>query len=539
MVVANASAPVPERRADSPPARQGRLFRKYFLLMLALVCGVLLVSGGINRYFYHQHNTLTLASLQHEKAVAAADKIERLVLSQQGRRDTPPSPQPNAGTAPLGDDHLSAVLDVVRGIKLGSQGKAYIVDRSGHLVILPGISGSAAADVSALPQVQSALAGNSFSAERATILRDPTGIEVLTTFATIQPTGWKLVVEQPAADINPAFNATLLSTGTLMLAGLLISTVSSLWLARSLVEPIRTLQRGAQRIGAGELDLRISVQTGDELESLADQFNEMAQRLRESHADLERKVADRTREIEDKSRQLEMADKHKSEFLASMSHELRTPLNAIIGFSDVLLEQMFGELNPKQLEYLRDIHASGQHLLSLINDILDLAKVEAGRMELNLGIFDVRAAIDNALTLVRERALRQGITLTSEVDPQLCELRADERKLKQILLNLLSNAVKFTPQGGAIKVMARQRDDSIEIAVADTGVGIARVDQDSVFEEFKQIGGDYARKSEGTGLGLALTRKLVELHGGSIGLESEPGSGSTFTIVLPADAKPA
>jgi signal transduction histidine kinase len=238
-------------------------------------------------------------------------------------------------------------------------------------------------------------------------------------------------------------------------------------------------------------------------------------------------------EIEDKSLQLEIAGKHKSEFLANMSHELRTPLNAIIGFSEVLLEKMFGEMNEKQEDYLKDIHSSGQHLLSLINDILDLAKVEAGRMELNLTTFDLPAAIDNALTLIRERALRHNIALAAEVDPQLGELNADERKLKQILLNLLSNAVKFTPEGGKIKVGARLAGDMVEIAVTDTGVGIALKDQTIVFEEFKQVGTDYTRKAEGTGLGLALTRKFVELHGGTIRVESELGKGSTFAFTLP------
>ena len=241
-------------------------------------------------------------------------------------------------------------------------------------------------------------------------------------------------------------------------------------------------------------------------------------------------------EIQDKSRQLELANRHKSEFLANMSHELRTPLNAIIGFSEALLEKMFGEVNEKQEDYLKDIHSSGQHLLSLINDILDLAKVEAGRMELNLGTFDLPAAIDNALTFVRQRALRHGITLSAEVDPELGKLNADERKLKQILLNLLSNAVKFTPQGGKIKVGARQIDDMVEIAVSDTGIGIALKDQAAVFEEFKQVGSDYTRKAEGTGLGLTLTRKFVELHGGAIRLESEPGKGSTFAFTLPLNA---
>src|SRR2546427_3136033 len=179
--------------------------------------------------------------------------------------------------------------------------------------------------------------------------------------------------------------------------------------------------------------------------------------------------ARRFNEIENKNRQLEVASQHKSEFLANMSHELRTPLNAIIGFSEVLTDRMFGELNEKQEEYLKDIYASGTHLLSLINDILDLSKIEAGRMELEVTDFDLPQAIDNALTLVRERAGRRGIRLESTIDERLGEVRADERKIRQVVLNLLSNAIKFTPEGGRIEVAAVPKGGAVEVSVSDTG----------------------------------------------------------------------
>jgi len=215
-----------------------------------------------------------------------------------------------------------------------------------------------------------------------------------------------------------------------------------------------------------------------------------------------------------------------------MSHELRTPLNAVIGFSEVLLQRMFGALNDKQDEYLKDIYASGQHLLSLINDILDLSKIEAGRMELAPAPFHLPSALDNAVTLVKERAGRHGIALQLDIDPALGEVVGDERKIKQVLLNLLSNAVKFTPQGGQISLKAGRRDGAVEISVADTGIGIAPEDQAAIFEEFRQVGSD-ERKREGTGLGLTLAKKFVELHGGRMWVESELGRGSTFTFTLP------
>jgi signal transduction histidine kinase len=405
---------------------------------------------------------------------------------------------------------------------VGEKGKAYVVDATGHLVADPDIGlVLRKTDLSALAHVKAAFAGGE-DQEPAMLARDRSGSEVLTAFAPIDPLGWRVFVEQPVAEVYATLDASILRTALLLLGGFVISALAALFMARSLVHPIRTLQEVAQRIGAGELEQRIEIRTGDELEALAGQFNDMSDELRRSYAGLERKVEERTA-------QLAVANRHKSEFLANMSHELRTPLNAIIGFSEALREKMFGELNAKQLEYLDDIHASGRHLLSLINDVLDLSKVEAGRMELDVQPFAAPAALESALALVRERAQKKRIALSLEVDPALGEMRADERKFKQILLNLLSNAVKFTPEGGRIGVDARLNGAGLEIAVSDNGIGIAPGDQAAVFEEFRQVG----PRAEGTGLGLALTRKFVELHGGSIRLDSAPGRGTTFTFTLP------
>jgi PAS domain S-box-containing protein len=239
------------------------------------------------------------------------------------------------------------------------------------------------------------------------------------------------------------------------------------------------------------------------------------------------------REIEEKSRQVEIANQHKSAFLANVSHELRTPLNAVIGCSEMLAARHFGELTAKQAEYVNDIRTSGKHLLALINDILDLSKIEAGRMELDAGVFDLCATLDNAAQLMRERAQRGGIELQVQTDRTLSTFRGDERKLNQVVLNLLSNAVKFTPPGGSVRMTAEALDGCVKIAVRDTGAGIAPEDQGAIFEAFRQVGSDVTRKREGTGLGLALVRRFVELHGGTIGVQSAPGEGSTFTVTLP------
>ena len=236
-------------------------------------------------------------------------------------------------------------------------------------------------------------------------------------------------------------------------------------------------------------------------------------------------------EIQQKSNELEIANRHKSEFLANMSHELRTPLNAIIGFSEVLLQGIFGETNEKQKEYLEDVLASGKHLLALINDILDLSKIEAGRMDLDLSTFSLANALDSGMTIIRERATRHGITLHAVVPADLPPIQADERKVKQVLYNLLSNAVKFTPDGGRIDVRVLRANAHVRIEVHDNGIGIAPEDQQRIFEEFRQVGRERSR--EGTGLGLTLTKRFVELHGGEIDVVSAPGKGSTFSFTIP------
>jgi signal transduction histidine kinase/HAMP domain-containing protein len=955
------SAPVEPEKARRN-AYRGRLFRKYLLLILTLVAGSMLASGAISLYFSYRENTTALANLQHEKALAAASRIEQYVLrieqqlsyaalpqldaadvetrrieflkllrqapevtdivqldangreqivssrlnmdnvgpgkdrSQEPafrnpargkpwfgpvyfRKDTEPymtiavRSGGDAGPVTLADVNLKFIWDVVSRIRIGEKGKAYVVDRNGFLVADPDIGlVLRKTDLSQLAHVKAAIGGQA-PVESATISDDAAGTRVLTSAAPIEPLGWSVFVEQPVAEVYEKLTASIVRTGLLLAAGLVISALGAMALARGMVRPIRTLDEGARRIGEGHLDQTIDIHTGDELEALADQFNRMTGQLRESYAGLERKVDERTRElqssleqqtaiseilrvisasptdmqpvlhavaeralklcdaaqtvialvegenlrwlargaadhpaalgdvlpitrevvagraiidrttihlediarepeaeypvgremqrrlghhtllavplmredhaigaivlwrlearlfsekqvalvqtfarqaaiaidnvrlfnetkealdqqrasgevlaaisnsiadtspvfdtilnscerlfagkmavidlvgddglvhlgayhgpnqeevkgvyphtveptsatgtaiatrgvvhfpeldrvpdaarlafetfgikaaigapmmwegkgigaiwvarehagpfsdkdiallktfadqaviaiqnarlfheIQDKSRQLEVANQHKSEFLANMSHELRTPLNAIIGFSEVLLERLFGELNEKQDDYLKDIHSSGRHLLSLINDILDLSKVEAGRMELEPSTFDLPSAIANALTLIRERAQRHGIMVEQAVAPGLGEIVADERKFKQILLNLLSNAVKFTPDGGSIDVSARRDAEQVVVSVHDTGIGIAPEDQEKVFEEFRQVGRDYTKKQEGTGLGLALTRRFVELHGGRITVESVPGQGSTFTFTLP------
>ncbi len=240
------------------------------------------------------------------------------------------------------------------------------------------------------------------------------------------------------------------------------------------------------------------------------------------------------RQLEDKTRELEVVSRHKSEFLASMSHELRTPLNAVIGFSEVLLDRMFGEINERQEEYLRDIWGSGKHLLQLLTEILDLSKVEAGRMELENVTFSVRDALEYGLSMVRERAARHSIELGLSVEPSVGLVHADELRFRQVVLNLLSNAVKFTPDGGSVTVHARLEEGEVLVTVRDTGVGVAPEDCERIFESFQQ-GPRGASSQDGTGLGLTLCRRIVSLMGGRMSLASELGVGSAFTFTVPVD----
>jgi signal transduction histidine kinase len=787
------------------PAPRGRLVRKYVVVLLLLVGGVLLVSSAVDLYFSYQETRAALVRVEHEQAVAAAARIEQFVqdterqlrwttqaafddpaMAQEQRevdylrllRNVPAiteisyldasgkerlrvsrltldavDSRENHSQAPkflearagktyfspvyfrnesepyitlavsagapgaevtAAEVNLKAVWDVVSRIRIGQGGYAYVVDSLGRLVAHPDISlVLQKRDLSALPQVRSArdprlTEGGEGAGMIAAGLQ---GGQFLIVYAPIATLGWLVFVEQPLGEALAPLQASIIRSVVLFALGLVLSVLASVLLARRMVAPIRALQAGAARIGAGDLGHRIQIRTGDELEALGNEFNRTATQLQESYASLEEKVVVRTRElsnalaevralseisqavsstldlptvlttivdravqlsgahsgviyeyddatqefhprttyrmaeehfealratplrlgegavgkaaelgmpvqvpdildererlathirpilarsgyrsilavpllhahvimgglvvwrresgtfipevvnllqtfatqsvlaiqnarlfreIADKSRQLEAASRHKSEFLANMSHELRTPLNAILGFSEVLHERMFGELNDKQAEYLQDILVSGRHLLSLINDILDLSKVEAGRMELELSRFDLPAALDDAVTLVRERATRHGITLDLVVDPAVGAVVADERKVKQILLNLLSNAVKFTQDGGRVGVTVGVAHDAsspgaIKVAVSDTGVGIAPEDQVTIFQEFRQVGSG-AQRQEGTGLGLTLTKKFVELHGGRIWVTSEMGKGSTFTFTVP------
>jgi signal transduction histidine kinase len=436
-------------------------------------------------------------------------------------------------------DSLQTLID---STDVGKAGYAYVTDSAGQPIAHPDHSvfyRSSREKLAALPQVHQALGEETGD----TIGRDRSGRKVLSAYATVTvgqgDQKWHAFVDQPESEAFASARASI--NRIILLLGIFLAAAiaASFLLAGRLVRPIKAMQVAARRIGAGEYDQRIDLTRSDELGALADEFNRMAGSLEESYGALEQKVEDRTRELQealsqlaDKSRELEVASRHKSEFLANMSHEVRTPLNAILGFSQVLQERLFGELNEKQLEYLDDILSSANHLLALINDILDLSKVEAGQLELEIAEFSLREALERGVVMVRERAVKNGVALDLTTDPRAETVEADERRVRQVIYNLLSNAVKFTPSGGRIDVSTERVDGEVRVAVQDTGPGIGPEDRERIFEEFQQALGAKSQ-AEGTGLGLALSRRFVEVHGGRIWVESDVGTGSTFLFTLP------
>ena len=608
--------------------------------------------------------------------------------------------------------NLKLIWDVVSQIKIGREGYAYVVDKLGRLVAHPDISlVLRGTDMSRLAQVSAALSPRTDDDDPADA-RNRSGLSVLSAHAAIPALGWTVFVELPTSEAQQPVIDAGLRTLALLVLGLIIAALAGALLARRMVVPIRTLQAGAQRIGSGELDHRLNIKTGDELEALANQFNRSAEALGESYATLEQRVEDRTAElretleqqtatagilqvisrsptdtqpvfdaiaesamrllngwsvlvwrydgvrmrviashgglpgsdatsvraalgeprpedltypgdailkrtilqiadveatgvpegvrevahargwraniavpmlrdgvpvgiitvsrknpgafdereirllqtfadqaviaienvrlfteIQEKSRQLEIASQHKSQFLANMSHELRTPLNAIIGYTEMMADGLYGKVGEKAQGVLERVQNNGRHLLGLINDVLDLSKIEAGQLTLTVEPYSVADMVATVLSATESLARTKGLALGSAVAPGLPTGTGDARRLTQVLLNLVGNAIKFT-DSGSVELRAVQAGDRFELAVVDSGFGIAPADQARIFDEFQQVDNSSTRKKGGTGLGLSISRKIVELHGGRISVESEVGTGSTFKVSIPINVAP-
>jgi signal transduction histidine kinase len=601
--------------------------------------------------------------------------------------------------------NLKFIWDVVSQIKVGERGKAYVVDARSRLIAYPDISLVLRnTDLSRLAQVRAARSGGAGQApEQVREAEDIQGRRVLTAHAPVDPLGWLVFVELPYEEAYRPLYASVERSGVVLLGALALAILAGMLLARRMVVPIRALRAGAARIGGGDLSQRIAIKTGDELESLADQFNDMAGRLQESYADLEEKVEVRTqelarsvnelqalgevsqtinstldvenvlrtivtkavelsltdagaiyvyeeardefrlratygmseamiaaltdrhvgigethigdaarrresiqvadlsgetpspvnaiilgagyrallivpllrpdhivgalvvrrkepgefprstidlletfadqsvlaiqnarlfREIEEKGRELELASKHKSQFLANMSHELRTPMNAILGYTELILDNIYGEAPEKVRAVLERVQSNGRHLLGLINDVLDLSKIEAGQLTLSLNDYSLKDVVQSVFSAVESLATAKKLALKVEAPAVLPPGHGDEHRITQVLLNLVGNAIKFT-ETGEVAINASAQNGAFTVAVCDTGPGIAKADQAKIFEEFQQADNSSTRKKGGTGLGLAISKRIVELHGGRIWVESKEGQGSTFSFTLP------
>jgi len=610
----------------------------------------------------------------------------------------------------IAEINLKFIGDVISRIQVGKAGVAYLVDDRGLLIAHTDIGiVLRKTDLSRLPHVALALSKlRDRSVEVPAISQDRLGREVLTASAPIAALGWLVFVDLPLSEALQPVYAVLYRTLILLAAGLLLAALAGTWLARRMVVPIRALATGAARIGGGDLDHRIDVRSGDEVQSLAESFNDMGSRLKESYATLERKVADRTRElsealeqlralidvsqtinstlelqslleailghacrladagggaiytyddaneeftlaathgmsgelieavrkahrslhddspmarsalkrtpieisdlasetgyemreallradirallavpllreeeivgalmirrrtpggfsksivdlmqsfasqsalaiqnarlfqeIEDKSKQLELASQHKSQFLANMSHELRTPLNAILGYNELMQDGLYGELSPKTKEVLNRVDKNGKHLLGLINDVLDLSKIEAGQLVLASESFSMKDVVQTVVSATESLASAKSLPLKVEIPDSMPEVRGDERRITQVLLNLVGNAIKFT-DAGEVSVAATSANGKLSVSVTDTGPGIPASEQGRIFEEFHQVDDSNTKKKGGTGLGLAIAKRIIALHRGRIWVESEVGRGSTFHFELPVNAE--
>jgi signal transduction histidine kinase len=602
--------------------------------------------------------------------------------------------------------NLKFIWDVISRIHVGKAGAAYVVDERGLLIAHPDIGiVLRKTDLARLPHVDLALKKlRDTSISVPATSHDRLGREVLTASAPIGTLGWLVFVDLPLSEALQPVYAALERTAFVLAGGLLFAGLAGVWLARRMVIPIRALATGAARIGGGDLDHRIEVSSGDEVQTLADSFNEMGARLKESYATLEHKVDDRTRElsealsqlraligvsqainstlklqslletvlshacrladagggaiytfdetteeftlaathgmsaelieairgthrrlsddnpmgqsalkrtaieisdvaavsgyemrdallkadvrallavpllredrivgalmvrrrrpgafgqsiidlmqsfasqsalaiqnarlfqeIEEKSRQLELASQHKSQFLANMSHELRTPLNAILGYTELMQDGLYGELPTKTNEVLDRVQKNGKHLLGLINDVLDLAKIEAGQLVLGIEDYSMQNVVLTVISATESLAAAKKLPLKVEFSKDMPHGQGDERRIAQVLLNLVGNAIKFT-EGGEVRIAAKAADGKFRVAVVDTGPGIPEAEQARIFHEFHQVDSSNTKKKGGTGLGLAISKRIVELHGGRIWVESEMGKGSTFQFELP------
>jgi signal transduction histidine kinase len=435
--------------------------------------------------------------------------------------------------------NLKYVWDLVSKLKVGTRGHAYAVARNGDLIAHPDISlVLQRRNIAHLVQVRAAFQPQP-GGERpqGRVVNNLHGKKVFSSWTLIPDLGWAVFVEQPVEEVYGPLYGSLFRTSGLLLVGLGMALVASLLVARRVVRPLETLRKGVERIGSGDMNSRLEIKTGDELELLADEFNKMTGNLRSAYDGLERKVAERTRDLAVANERLQELDRLKSDFVSNVSHELRTPLTAIKGAVDLVLREVAGPLTEKQTHYLTRVRSNTQHLAGLINDLLDLSKIESGKIEVKTSHVSLGGLVHEVVETLRPVAAEKVIALEAAITEPSILVWADRDKINQVLMNLIGNAIKFTPAQGRVTVSAlRNGKESIQVSVSDTGPGVPPDEKEKIFDRFYQIAQVGGAKPKGTGLGLAICKALVELHGGKIWVESEINRGSTFSFTLPASA---
>jgi signal transduction histidine kinase len=432
--------------------------------------------------------------------------------------------------------NLKYVWDLLSKLRVGTEGCAYAVARNGDLIAHPDISlVLQRRNAAHLDQVRLAFQPLTDAAKPHWIIaKDLSGRRVFSSWSTIPILGWVVFVEQPVEEIYGQLYSSLFRTSAFLLVGLGMALVASLFVARRVVRPLEALRNGVERIGGGDLNSRLELKTGDEIEVLAEEFNRMTDNLQQAYVGLEQKVGARTQELAVANERLKELDQLKSDFVAKVSHELRTPLTAIKGAVDLILREVAGPLTDKQFHYLNRVRSNTQHLAGLINDLLDLSKIESGKTEIKASRVALDGLVHEVLESLRPVAAEKVIALEATFGESSILVSADRSKINQILTNLIGNAIKFTPSSGRITVSASGTGkEGVQVSVSDTGPGIPPREKEKIFDKFYQIAEEGGTKPKGTGLGLPICKALVELHGGRIWVESEDGHGSTFSFTLP------